>query len=225
MSKTKMLAAKELINEGHYDEARIILRSIDHPRAVEWLEILDRKYPSSTVQKAASTDLPKDSVPRKTIQALPQAAPVVEVEDEDEDEGEDKNLITPNHEKHNSFPKAIAGEFDGIQFRSQLEIRFAAELKKRGITYEYEPARVGKGNYMIDFYLPDFGIWVEVKGMMDARDEFMLQECADYLQETRMDLLYVYSNNRKMPLVHDDSLEYLWPGKFWDMLEAKQSQR
>jgi hypothetical protein len=198
MSKTKMLAAKELINEGHYDEARVILRSTDHKKAAEWLEILDRKYPSKTVQ-------------------VQQA-----VEPEVDNEGEDENLITPNHEKHGRYPKAVAGEFDGIHFKSQLEIRFAAELKKRGINYEYEPARVGKGNYLIDFRLPDHGIWVEVKGKMDARDEYVLQECADYLQETQKNLLYIYINDRQMHLVHADSLEYLWPGKFWDMLKAKQ---
>jgi hypothetical protein len=42
------------------------------------------------------------------------------------------------------------------------------------------------------------------------------------LREERNEILYVYSSDRKMHLVHEDSLEYLWPGKFWDMLEAKQ---
>ena len=45
MSKTKMLAAKELISEKRYDEARVILRSVDHPKAVEWLEkVSDEQY-------------------------------------------------------------------------------------------------------------------------------------------------------------------------------------
>lgn len=197
MSKTKMLAAKELIDEKRYDEARILLRSTDHPKAAEWLEILDRKYPSNTSQ----------------IQPT--------VEPEVVSKAEDENLITPNHERHGRYPKAVAGEFDGIEFRSQLEIRFAAELKKRHIAYEYEPARIGKGNYMIDFHLPDKGIWVEVKGKMDARDEFMLQECSQVLRDERNEALYVYSNDRKMHLVQDDKLEYLWPGKFWDMLEVQ----
>ncbi len=197
MSQIKMLAVKELVMEERYDEARAILRSIDHPKALALLEKIDRVDP-----------------PKK-----PTAAPVIDIEADDDE------LITPNHEKHNRYPKAVAGEFDGIQFRSQLEIRFAAELKKRDIAYDYEPARIGKGKYMIDFHLPEHGIWVEVKGKMDARDEYLLQECADFLQESRADLLYVYSSDRKMHLVQHDKLEYLWPGKFWDMLEAKQAHK
>jgi hypothetical protein len=246
MSKTKMMAAKELIQEKRYDEARVILRSVDHPTAIEWLQKLDKIDPPNALQKIFRAVLPKSHTPSKSTEYLAKhmvatpvqptkkevvpvmvAPPITapEVENEIEDEGSDENLITPNHQRHNGYPKAIAGEFDGIQFRSQLEIRFAAELKKRDIEYEYEPARIGKGNYMIDFHLPEYGIWVEVKGKMDARDEFLLQECADYLQESRMDSLYVYNSDRKMHLVHHDKLEYLWPGKFWEMLEAKQSHK
>jgi hypothetical protein len=199
MSQIKMEAVKELVFEKRYDEARVILRSIDHPKAVALLEKIDR------------VDPPKSLTP----------VPIAEVEDETV-EHETDSLITPNHEKHSRYPKAVAGEFDGIQFRSQLEIRFAAELKKRSVAYEYEPARIGKGNYLIDFHLPDHAIWVEVKGKMDARDEYLLQECAEYLLT---DQLYLYSSDRKMHRVHGDSLEYLWPGKFWDMLEEKQSQK
>ena len=36
MSKAKFAAAKELIDEKKYDEARNILKTIDHPTAREW---------------------------------------------------------------------------------------------------------------------------------------------------------------------------------------------
>ena len=45
MSKEKMLAARQLIKEKHYDEARTILRTIDHPTAREWLVKLDKIAP------------------------------------------------------------------------------------------------------------------------------------------------------------------------------------
>jgi len=243
MSKTKMLAAKELIQEKRYDEARAILRSVDHPTATEWLEKLDKIDPPGALQKIFRAVLPKAAPPSKSVERRPhplEAKPVQtpvkevlpvqteveeEIEEDQEPEYDDEPVIHPTQKKHNSYPKAVAGEFDGIEFRSQLEIRFAAELKKRGIEYEYESARIGKGKYMIDFYLPDQGIWVEVKGKMDARDEYLLQECSEVLREERNELLYVYSNDRKMHLVHEDSLEYLWPGKFWEMLEAQQSEK
>ncbi len=239
MSKTKMLAAKELIDEKHYDEARAILRSVDHPKAVEWLEKLDKIDPPNALQKIFRAVLPKAVAPSKPVEhrsrsleakpiqtSVKEVMPVqIEAESEvqeEETEYDYESLTNTSHKKRNSYPNAVAGEFDGIEFRSQLEIRFAAELKKRGIEYKYEPARLGKGNYMIDFHLPDQGIWVEVKGKMDARDEYMLQECAEVLKD-RNELLYVYSSDRKMHLVQKDKLEYLWPGKFWEMLEAQQS--
>lgn len=45
MSKQKMLAAKELIQEKRYDEARMILKTVDHPTAKLWLEKLDKIAP------------------------------------------------------------------------------------------------------------------------------------------------------------------------------------
>lgn len=41
MSKAKFDAAKELIDEKRYDEARALLRTIDHPTAAKWLDKLD----------------------------------------------------------------------------------------------------------------------------------------------------------------------------------------
>ncbi len=45
MSKAKFIAARELINEKQYDEARSILKTIDHPTATEWLRKLDEIAP------------------------------------------------------------------------------------------------------------------------------------------------------------------------------------
>ncbi|MGB7340751.1 MAG: hypothetical protein WBC91_17770 [Phototrophicaceae bacterium] len=59
MSKAKFIAAKELMKEGYYDEARGILNTIDHPTAVMWLRRIDklqqqlpyRGHPVRTVPK------------------------------------------------------------------------------------------------------------------------------------------------------------------------------
>lgn len=45
MSKAKFAAAKELIDEKKYDEARGILKTIDHPTAREWEAKLDKISP------------------------------------------------------------------------------------------------------------------------------------------------------------------------------------
>lgn len=47
MSKNKLLAAKELIQEKRYAEARAILKTIDHPTAREWLKKLDEIAPDT----------------------------------------------------------------------------------------------------------------------------------------------------------------------------------
>ncbi len=45
MSKAKFLAAKELIEEGRYTEARQILVLINHPTAREWIDKIDHLAP------------------------------------------------------------------------------------------------------------------------------------------------------------------------------------
>lgn len=57
MSKAKFAAAKELIEEGSYDEARAILRKIDHPTASKWLKQIDQidpPFPEHAPQPAMS---------------------------------------------------------------------------------------------------------------------------------------------------------------------------
>ncbi len=48
MSKEQMLAARELIKNKQYDQARVILENIDHPKAKEWLMKLDGMAPSKS---------------------------------------------------------------------------------------------------------------------------------------------------------------------------------
>jgi hypothetical protein len=45
MSKAKLAAAKELIQERRYEEAKAILRTVNHPTAYKWLSQLDARMP------------------------------------------------------------------------------------------------------------------------------------------------------------------------------------
>ncbi|MBZ0321402.1 MAG: hypothetical protein K8L91_33630, partial [Anaerolineae bacterium] len=49
MSREALLEARELIKAKRYDEARFILKSIDHPTAKEWLAKLDQIAPPPKV--------------------------------------------------------------------------------------------------------------------------------------------------------------------------------
>ncbi|MCA0453434.1 MAG: hypothetical protein LCI00_05625 [Chloroflexi bacterium] len=49
MSKAKFDAAKELIDEKRYGEARALLKTIDHPTAITWLDKLDVIAPAPQI--------------------------------------------------------------------------------------------------------------------------------------------------------------------------------
>lgn len=60
-----------------------------------------------------------------------------------------------------------------MSFRSTWEIELAELMTELGITWVYEPERFffrrEKESYLPDFYLPDYNVWIEVKGWMDER--------------------------------------------------------
>jgi hypothetical protein len=71
--------------------------------------------------------------------------------------------------------KTIPTKYNGTQFRSRLEARWAVVFDELGLTwyYEYEGFDLSSGWYLPDFYLPDleyridekyiFGVYVEIK--------------------------------------------------------------
>jgi hypothetical protein len=76
-------------------------------------------------------------------------------------------------------PRPIETHYQGCRFRSRLEARWAVFFDALGIRWEYEPQGfivkawacreppeqgVQQWPYLPDFFLPDFGCWVEVKG-------------------------------------------------------------
>lgn len=46
MSKAKFAAAKELIQERHYDAARAVLQTMNDPTAYQWLQTLEQVAPA-----------------------------------------------------------------------------------------------------------------------------------------------------------------------------------
>ncbi len=116
-------------------------------------------------------------------------------------------------------PGARPGKFKGVQMRSQLEIRFAAELEERGIRWVYEGAVLGEGGYLVDFYLPDYGMWVEVKGRFEPRDKILLKEVSVDLKRDRKERLFVYGQSRAW-IVNSRGFREIKHDQFWNFLPA-----
>lgn len=63
---------------------------------------------------------------------------------------------------------ALPTSHSGYLFRSRLESRWAVCLESLGVQYEYERQGYDLGPagwYLPDFWLPDYGIYLEVKGV------------------------------------------------------------
>lgn len=70
--------------------------------------------------------------------------------------------------------KPIETYYNGYRFRSRLEARWAVFFDAAGIRYEYEPEGFNLGDgyyYLPDFYLPDYDVWVEIKGKQLTGEE------------------------------------------------------
>lgn len=61
--------------------------------------------------------------------------------------------------------KAIETQYNGYRFRSRLEARWAVFFDALGVKYEYEPEgyETEAGWYLPDFWLPEWGCFVEIK--------------------------------------------------------------
>lgn len=63
--------------------------------------------------------------------------------------------------------EAIKTTYRSIRYKSRLEARTAVFFYCLGLNFEYEPELFEFSNglwYLPDFYLPDFKMWVEIKG-------------------------------------------------------------
>lgn len=79
--------------------------------------------------------------------------------------------------------KAIETEYNGYKFRSRLEARWAVFFDASGIKYEYELEGMEDGTrYLPDFYLPDLGLWVEVKPYFRKNE---MEKCVSFISENK----------------------------------------
>jgi len=89
---------------------------------------------------------------------------------------------------------------DGTRFRSRLEARWAIVLDRLDISWQYEAQgyEFDGTRYLPDFYLPDWDMYIEVKGTYP--------QFADVLKAT----LFAYHRQRPVLVCHSP-LKELWP--------------
>ena len=80
--------------------------------------------------------------------------------------------------------KAIETVYRGYRFRSRLEARWAVFFDAMGIAWDYEKEgfELPSGRYLPDFWLPDFGLWFEVKGERLDNGSHELQKIRELTQ-------------------------------------------
>ncbi len=115
---------------------------------------------------------------------------------------------------------AIETYFDGNRFRSRVEARTAAYFKTLGIRYEYEKEgyKLHGHCYLPDFWLPDLGIFYEVKGQSPEPEE---ESNMTFLSELHPVVCQVGIPGEYMLTVkwwddhtEDDGRGFIWGG-FW----------
>ena len=84
-------------------------------------------------------------------------------------------------------------------FRSRFELEFAQYLAKNKIKYEYEKDKfryiVPIKSYTPDFYLMDYGFYLELKGNLDVTDRvkhLLVKE-----QNPSLDVRFIFPNSKK----------------------------
>ena len=84
-------------------------------------------------------------------------------------------------------------------FRSRFEFEFAQYLAKSKIKYEYEKDKfryiVPIKSYTPDFYLKDYGFYLELKGNLDVTDRvkhLLVKE-----QNPTLDVRFIFPNSKK----------------------------
>lgn len=85
--------------------------------------------------------------------------------------------------------KAKETKYNGFNFRSRTEARWAVYFDSMGIKYYYEHEDITlpyHGRYLPDFYLPDMESYVEVKGVITQDEK---DKCRELCEQTHKQVI------------------------------------
>jgi hypothetical protein len=102
------------------------------------------------------------------------------------------------------FIKPIQTRYQGYNFRSRLEARWAVFFDALNINWEYESEGYvlpnGK-NYLPDFYLPQVNMYVEVKPKIGF-DEIALSKCKELVMSLKCGILLAEGMPGSTPVIN-----------------------
>jgi endogenous inhibitor of DNA gyrase (YacG/DUF329 family) len=92
-----------------------------------------------------------------------------------------------------------------IKVQGSWEYEFANSLNRLNILYDRKSVKVTNCNrYVPDFYLPDYNIFIEVKGFLYEKDKYKMLKAIDY---SEIDLRIIFDFQKIKSLTKDDLLE------------------
>ena len=101
----------------------------------------------------------------------------------------------------------IPTPYDGHEFRSRTEARWAVFFNTLGVPYHYEkdPYYLGAelGGYLPDFWLPEQKCWFEVKGEHPTQREMQRGEA---LGKKLGQAVYIFHGDVKLPNTYEEIL-------------------
>jgi len=136
--------------------------------------------------------------------------------------------------------QAIQTKYAGCFFRSRLEARWAVFLDHVGIQWQYEyqgfacPYRLtledGTFPYLPDFWLPELGMYAEVKGSLTANETKKVLNSAAHFSENGHDMLILghipHESNARLPWrlswYKGDLIGYPWIDLYGQIPTEKQ---
>lgn len=83
--------------------------------------------------------------------------------------------------------------FKNVKMRSRLESNIAYFLENLNIKWEYEPQGflLSKRHYLVDFYLPELNLWVEVKPEVT---DYVLSLLKEFVKNSEKEILLITPN-------------------------------
>jgi len=147
------------------------------PGKSNWWKNPDKKIKINQYSKAKLLGLPKPEVSKETREKLANVWKGKKLPDDMKNKIKEsimKNIENDNW--HLSFSKSRTIEYNGIKFQGSWEVKFAKYLDNKNIKWE-RPNKTYKyifenenHRYLPDFYLPEYNLYIEIKGYPTSRD-------------------------------------------------------